>query len=303
MSLPHLLLVLIINMVWGLNFVAIAVAVEHFPPILANCLRFSVVLLLLAPFLKRVEGQMNILLSIAFIMGIVHFGTVFLAMAVAEDMAPIAIAAQTNVPFATLLAVIFLGERIGIWRTMGISLSFVGVVIIGFEPGGFSQIDAIALVLFSALSYAVVAILMRRIRGARPMNVQAFIALAAVPGSILLSAGIETGQLEALTQAPTIAWIAIIYSGIGASIIGHGGMYVLFQRYPVTTVAPFMLLAPVFAVIAAILFLDESLTPYDIIGGTITLLGVLIITLRTRNRQPIIVTEDPLGTKQEDTAS
>lgn len=303
MSLIHLLLVLAINMVWGLNFVAIAIAVEHFPPILANCLRFSVVLLLLAPFLRRVEGQMGILLSIALLLGVVHFGTVFLAMAVATDMAPIAIAAQTNVPFATLLAIIFLGERIGIWRIIGISLSFVGVVIIGFEPGGFNQIDAIALTLFSALSYAVVAILMRRIKGAGPMNVQAFVALAAVPGSILLSAGTETGQIEALTQAPTIAWIAIIYSGIGASIIGHGGMYVLFQRYPVTTVAPFMLLAPVFAVVAALLLLGESLSLYDIIGGIITLLGVLIITLRARNRQPIIATDALSGDEQKDTAS
>jgi len=83
MSGRHLLLILAISLLWGLNFVAIAKAVEGLPPLFANAMRFGVVLLVLLPFLKRVEGQMPILFGIAFLMGVVHFGAVFLAMALA----------------------------------------------------------------------------------------------------------------------------------------------------------------------------------------------------------------------------
>jgi len=288
MSGRHLLLILAISLLWGLNFVAIAKAVEGLPPLFANAMRFGVVLLVLLPFLKRVEGQMPILFGIAFLMGVVHFGAVFLAMALAIDIAPIAIAAQTNVPFATLLAVLVLGERIGIWRTAGISLSFVGVSVMGLKPGAVDgQVSALALVLFSAFAYAVAAILMRRIRHATPMTVQAWTALAAVPGSLLLSLAIERGQLAALANAPWESLAGVAYAAVAASIIGHGGMYYLLQRYPVSTVTPYFLLAPVFAVLAAMLLLDERLEGADLLGGMLTLAGVLVITLRQKRREPL----------------
>jgi len=287
MSPLHLLLALGINFLWGFNFVAIATALESLPPLLSNALRFSLVLLLLLPFLTRVRGQMGILLAIAFIMGVMHFGMIFLAMAVAIDIAPVAIAAQTNVPFATLLAVLILGERIGFWRVGGIALSFIGVLIMGLEPKGLDQINALALILFSALAYAVAAILMRRIRGASPMTVQAWTAATAVPGSLLLSAGLENGQIDALASAPWQAYGGIAYAALAASIVGHGGMYYLIQRYPVTVVAPYFLLAPLFAVISAVLILGERLGLQEIVGGALTLAGVFVITLRQKRRQPL----------------
>ncbi|WP_281301284.1 MULTISPECIES: DMT family transporter [unclassified Iodidimonas] len=284
MSLGHILFVLLITLLWGVNFAAIAVAVDHFPPLLANAIRFAMVLTVLFPFLKPVRGQMKILLSLACILGIFHFGSVFLAMAVSVDLAPVAIIAQTNVPFAVILAVIFLNERIGIWRISGIALSFAGVVVLGFEPGGTTTLTSIGLVLFSAFSYAVVAILMRRIKGAHPMTVQAWTALAAIPGSLFLSSLFEFGQAEALGTAPWQAYAAIAYSALGASILGHGGMNYLYQKYPVTLVSPFLLMAPVFAVLTAVLFLDEHLSISDLLGGAMTLLGVLIISLRARKK-------------------
>jgi len=287
MSAPHLLLMLAINLLWGMNFVAVAIAVEHIPAIFTNALRFSLVLLLLLPYLRRVPGQMGFLLAIAFIMGVAHFGSIFLAVGIAEDIAPIAVAAQTNVPLATLLAVLVLGERIGVWRSGGVVLSFIGVIVMGLEPSGLGQVDALALVLFSALAYAVAAILMRRIRGASPMTVQAWTALAAVPGSLLLSLGLEQGQLTALEAAPWTSLVGVVYTAVAASIIGHGGMYYLLQRYPVSTVTPFLLLAPLFAVLSAILILGERLEPQEIVGGLLTLAGVLVITLRQKRRRPL----------------
>jgi len=283
----HLLFALAINFIWGFNFIAVAAAVDSLPPVLSNAMRFAIVLIALAPFLRRVRGQMGALLAIAFIMGVMHFAMMFTAMAVAIDIAPLAIAAQTNIPFATLLAVLILGERIGLWRTAGIAVAFIGVVVMGLEPKGFGQINALALMLFAALAYGVAAILMRRLRGASPMTVQAWTAAAAVPGSLLLSAGLESGQIAALTNAPWQAYAGIAYAGIAASILGHGGMYYLIQRYPVSVVAPYFLLAPIFAVISAVLVLGERLELQELVGGALTLAGVLLITLRQRRRQPL----------------
>ncbi len=291
MRAPHLLLAVTITLLWGLNFVAVAYIVRDFPPILANALRFGVVLVVLLPFLKRVPGQMGILLAIAFLMGVVHFGSMFLAMAIATDISPIAIVAQVTVPLSTLLAVLVLGERIGLWRIAGLALSFSGVLIFGLDPAGMSQTNAVALIVFSALVYSIVAILMRRIRGAAPMTVQAWIAMAAVPGSLLLTLGLENGQMAALAAAPWQSYGLVVYSALAASIIGHGGVYYLYQRYPVSTVSPFLLLAPVWAVLAAVIVMGERLDWRDLLGGALTLAGVLIVTIRTRDPRLIETAE------------
>ena len=57
-------------------------------------------------------------------------------------------------------------------------------------------------------------------------------------------------------------------------------MYYLLQRYDVSVTAPLTLMAPIFGIMSGVLFWGDSLGIRFWIGGTITLLGVLIIGLR-----------------------
>ncbi len=274
----------VINFLWGLNFIAVKLAVEDLPPLLANALRFTVVLVLLLPWLKIVTGRMKDLLLVAFTLGFLHFGTVFVAMSLAEHISAVAIAAQLNVPFATLLAVLFLGEQVGWKRVAGIALSFAGVVLLGFDPRVFAYLDALALVVFSALVYAVAAILMRRLHAVRATTTQAWVAVAGVSGSALLSMMMESGQAAALAGADWVPFVAVVYSGVASSIIGHGGVNYLLRKYEVSVISPYLLLMPLFAIINGIVFLGETLTLRMVIGGALTLLGVAIVTLRNSRR-------------------
>jgi O-acetylserine/cysteine efflux transporter len=85
----------------------------------------------------------------------------------------------------------------------------------------------------------------------------------------------------------------VLFSAFGASLIGHGGIFYLLQRYPVAIVSPFLLLAPVFGVVFAVIFLHDTLTPQMILGGLITLAGISIITLRQKT-QPASALEEPI---------
>ena len=78
------------------------------------------------------------------------------------------------------------------------------------------------------------------------------------------------------------AWAAIAYTALGGSLLAHTGFYYLVQRYPVTSVAPLTVLSPVFSVIFGVTLLDDALTPRIVVGGLVTLLGVVIINLRER---------------------
>lgn len=284
MAPPHLALAVLVNAVWGLNFVAGKVAVSSFPAIFATGLRFLIVAVLLAPFLRLVPGQMRTIVLIAIFAGAIHFGMFFMGFDLASNVSVLAVVGQLNLPYATLIAVLFMGERIRWRRSLGIALAFGGVVGMAFDPAVFEEIEAVLLIAAAALSMAVAQNLMPRLKGVSPMNLQAWIALSSAPFLLLVSWPAESGQLAAMEQANWLAWMAIAYTAIGASVIGHGGMYYLINRYSVTLVAPMLVLAPIFGILFAVWLLGDELTLRVLACSAVTLVGVFIVAVREPDR-------------------
>lgn len=276
----HTLLALIIAIVWGLNFIAVKWAVDDFPPMMANTLRFVTVLAVLFPFLRIVPGKMKSLLVAAFTLGVAHFGLVFLGMALSGGVGAVAIASQLVVPFSTILAVILLKESVGWKRVAGIALSFAGVMVLGFDPIVFNYWTGLIAVIIGAFCYSLAAVMMRQLKEVRAATVQAWVGVAGVLGSLVISLTFENGHMQVLSDATPLAWAAVIYSGIGSSVIGHGGANYLFRKYEISVVSPYFLTVPLFAVLGAVMILDEVLSAKLMFGGLLTILGILIVTLR-----------------------
>ncbi len=282
----HLALVIVVNLVWGLNMIAAKIGVDHVPPVVLTGLRFAVLVVVLAPFLRWQKGRMPLLIIVCLTMGALHFALIWGGLAAADNVAGMAVAIQLAVPFATILSIMLLGETVAWRRWLGMSLAFVGVGVIAFDPAVIGQPLGLALVTAGAFIGALGVIGMKRLHGVGVMAMQAWLALISAPVLLLVSLLIEENQLEAIREAPAIVWVALLFSSLGASLFGHGSMYYLIQRYDVSLLAPFNLLATVFAVVAAVVFLGEPLTWRLALGGSITLLGVFIIAKRQAVRAP-----------------
>ena len=285
MTNKDLLLALIVNIFWAFNFVAAKYGLAHFPAFLFTALRFLLLLILLAPLLRPVPGHTRRLLLIGLVMGIGHFSLMFWGMSVSSDVSSIAIASQLYVPFSTLLAVLFLSETIRWRRTLGMVVAFLGVMVIGFDPAVLDNLVGLLLVAGAALAMAAANIFISQLRGqVKPLALQVWVALIAMPGLLILSLIFEQGQWQALRSAGLLEWSSVAYSTIGASVIGHGVLAYLLGRYPVSTVSPFMLLTPVFAVTFGVTIWGDQLTWQLLLGGGMTLVGVAIIALRSARK-------------------
>ena len=282
MKSSDLALALLANLAWAFNFIAAKIGVDHFPPLFFTGLRFAVVLLVLLPFLRIAKGQMKAVLRLGLLLGIGHFSLMFGGLAAAENVSSIAIIVQLYVPFSALLALVFLGEHIGWRRITGISLAFFGVVIIGFDPIVFNHLWALVLTTGAALVMAIASIMMRSLKGVGVFQLQAWIGLIATPGLFTLSWLFEEGQFAAVESATWTHYAAAIYTALGASIVGHGLIYYLLQRYPVSIVTPLTLISPIIAVFFGVTLLGDDLTWKLLLGGCATLAGVLIIALRSK---------------------
>jgi|TARA_R110002124_G_scaffold217817_3_gene383477 O-acetylserine/cysteine efflux transporter len=277
---------LMISAIWGFSFVASKVGLDHFPPLFFTALRFSLVAILLSPFLKIVKGRMKAIFWIAVTVGVFHFTFLYLGIYAAGGVTAVAITSQLIAPFSVILAVIVLKETIGWRRILGIIMAFSGVMFLGFDPVIFDQLEGVALVAFAGLFMAVGLILMRQIQNVGTMTMQAWIGAISFLPLMLISFTTETGQFDAVMSMGWEAGGALAFVVIVTTIIAHGGWYFLIQRYPISVLTPFGLLAPVFGVIFGVVLFSEPITIRFLIGGTITLVGVGIINMRTAKKNP-----------------
>ena len=136
------------------------------------------------------------------------------------------------------------------------------------------------------IAFGVGMILMRRIQGVSPMQLQAWIAAFSAPMLLVLSFTLEDGQMAALqTIDGPVIW-ALAFTVVMTTIIAHGSWFYLLQRYSVTTLTPYGLLAPVFGVGFGIFLYSEPLTTRFFLGCLVTMTGVAIINFRSSRKLP-----------------
>ena len=270
--------------VWGLNLVVTrwVVADAEVPPIFFAGVRFLGIALVLVPFLFPAPKQMVSLFLISMCMGAVHFALLFLGLANAEASA-VSVTGQLGVPFATILSVIFLGEKIHWRRGVGILLAFAGVMIIAFDPGSFSISFGLLYVVASALIGSAGGVMMKKMAPISALQLQAWLGLFSFAPLLAFSFLVESGQTAAFVDGGWLVWLATAFAVLGVSVFGHGAYYVLIKKYEISLLSPLTLMTPVWGVVLAVTLLGEPMTLRLIIGAIISLSGVFVIAIR-RNR-------------------
>ncbi len=292
MAPKHFGLVLLIALAWGSNFVVAKTGMESFAPLTFAFFRFAFLAILLIPFLQWQPGQMRTILAIAMFSGALHFALFFGGLAFAPASVS-AVVAQLNAPFALLVSIVFLGETVRWRRWFGMGLAFFGVVVLSFDPAVFNYIGGILLMAASALMYAFSQLFMKRLEDVGVWTLQAWIGLMSLPVLLLLSLAIELGEWSKMFGYGWLAWGAVLYTTLAGSIIGHGGVYYLLQRYDMSLIAPQLLLAPCVGILMSVWLLNEPFTARMVFGSMITLAGVGILALRQKAGQKITVPEVP----------
>ncbi len=278
----HLWQLAMINAIWGFNIVAVKLSADRFPPVFLTFLRFLIVGLAVWPWLRIRRGEMRWLLIAAICSGGLQFALMYAGVALSDNLSAVAIGGQLGVPFATLLSVMWLGERIHWRRWLGIGMSFSGVVLIGFSPEVFGAWPGLLLIVAAAFIGAVGLIAIKRVRDLEPLELQAWLAWGSLPLLLPLSLLLEDGQLASLGSAGVTGWSALLYSAVFASLVAHTSYFALIRRYPVSSVAPVTVLTPLFSVFFSVTLLGDALDARMLLGGLLTLSGVTVILTRER---------------------
>jgi O-acetylserine/cysteine efflux transporter len=285
-----------ICLVWALNLVVTRWAVTELaiPPLFFAFVRVSLLAIVLSPFLLPAPRQMGKMFLIAMGMAGIHFGLLFTGLATA-GAGVAAVIGQLGVPFTTILSIAVLGEQIGWKRSLGIIMSFVGVMIIAIDPAGFSLTVGILYLTGAAFVGAAANILMKQIEPMPAMRLQAWIGLFSFLPLLTWSLLTEENQTAPFMSGDWRVYAASLFAVGGVSIFAHGNFYRLLKKYEVTLISPLTLMTPVMGVILGVILLGEPMTVRLVVGAAVAIAGVGVISMRRNRRFPEAAVGDKIG--------
>ena len=287
MSLRDFGLITLICVIWGLNNVASKIVVSDLavPPLFYAAMRAAVILAVVAPWLFPIPKPAWRTIAVGMLMGGGSFALLFIGLLTATPSAA-AIVSQLGVPMVTLLSIVVLGERIRWRRGLGIVLTFAGVLVVMWQPDGFTASAGLMFVAGSALSGAVGAIMMKQMEGVEPLRFQAWVGCSTLVFCGLLSGLIEENQVGASLAAGMPFLALVLFSALCTSVFAHTAYYGLIQRYEANLVAPLTLMAPLFTIGFGVWLTHDPFGPRMALGAALALLGVLIIAVRPNRAMP-----------------
>jgi drug/metabolite transporter (DMT)-like permease len=281
-------LFLLLSVLWGLSFPAIAIGLDYLPPLLFAAVRYDVAaVLLLAVAGLRIDGWLpqgrN---DHAAILG----GGLFLVagnglLFVGQQTVPSGVAAiiQALVPIVTALwAFALLGERLSRIGTLGVAIGFLGTgLVVQPDPSNLLAGDTLGrlIIVCQSVSVALGGVLVQR---ARPtIDRIPLVGWSMLLGAVVLhTVSLAIGELPSAAAGSPVALGVVFYLGVFSTAVAFFIYFTILQEHGAFEAALVAYLVPVVATIVGVLFLDESIGAATLLGFGLVALGFVLLKRR-----------------------
>ncbi len=283
---------------WGTTYLAIRIGVRDFPPALFSGFRFLIAGIIMLGFAlyKKMDFPTNLkdlkrislvgLLLLCGGNGLVvwaeqwlHSGTVSLVIA--------------TVPLFIALIEIAMPNRVNIslrgWS--GLLIGFSGVLLLIYTDFSTTSFDlkGFAGVITAALMWSIGSIYSKTFKPSGSLSTQIGIQMAA-GGLAMTIFGLFSGQITGLSLTRAAVG-SLVYLIIFGSIVGYGCYIYVLQYWPAAKAGTYAYINPLVAVLLGALLLNEPITIFTILSGTLILTGVFFVQTSKITKENFITSE------------
>jgi O-acetylserine/cysteine efflux transporter len=284
------LLATILPVIWGFNFVVLSwglkpVDGKSVPPLLFAAIRFLLASLPLLVFVPRPKVPFVKVAVVGLFTLAGQYGLLYSSMSAGMPAGLASLVLQVQVPLTIVIALIVLREQPTSAQISGVLLAGAGLIVVGVGRGGHVPLGALMLCLAAGLSWAIGNVLTRALKVPGGLGLIVWSSLV-VPIPLLLLSLIVDGPNGVADGFAAFGWqaaLSSLYTVVLSTLAAFAIFNTLMARHPASSVVPWILLVPPVGIVSAWLILDEVPTLFELLGGAVVILGVLVAQ---RSRQP-----------------
>ena len=250
------------------------------PPILMASLRMLLVLIILIPFWRFRLPEKKFykpLIIFSISMGVLVYVFMNLSLYYSSIISPIILGSQLAIPFGILASAFILRENISRNKWLLIFISFVGILIIFFDPKLSENYLGLFFASLMALFFGLAQVYSRQLKDLPTSMINACTGIFGFSILMIVSIIIEGNFYNNIEQINMSSWILISYQAIIVSLCAHLLMFYLYKFYTVGQIFPFYSLFPIFGIILSYLTFGEVPTMLFILGGIIVISSVFLL--------------------------
>jgi drug/metabolite transporter (DMT)-like permease len=275
--------------IWGGTFVGGKIVVATLTPLMGSFARYVVacVALLVAAFvleggLPRLSGRQWLATFVLGLFGVFAYNLFFMGALAKLPASRAALIIALNPAITIAISSIALHERLGARRWLGVAVALLGVAIV-VSKGDLTSLASgsvgvgEALMFGAVTSWALYTVLGRKVLGG--LSPLAATNYAALWGTLMLglAAAPHFGDLHP-TQFDWRMVVSLLYLGVLGTAVAFVWYYMSVKKVGPSTTSIFNKLVPVFGVAISVLLLGEPLLVSMLVGGAVTIAGVLMVS-------------------------
>ena len=291
-KLKFVLIITILVVVWAFAFLFIKIGLKELSFVNLTIMRFLIVCLVLILILffqkKRFSKLHKKDIVPIFLLGffgviVYHLGLNYGEQFISPAAASLIIA---TVPVQIIiLSTIFLKEKIGLKKLIGVIIALCGVVVISIwgKAGASIHIEYISAVL--AVLIAAIMSALYTIAGKKLLTRYSALSLTTyvmLLGSLGLTPFIRGSLLDQISKMSMTGWFAVIFLGVFSTVVGYGLWYIVLKIKSASEISIYLYAIPVLSTIISYFMFKEKITFMFILGGFLVIAGLIIVNIRTK---------------------
>ncbi|MFK4425224.1 DMT family transporter [Bacillus sp. RC51] len=272
-------------LIWGTAFPGIRMGLEAYTPEHLTLLRLliaSLILLLFSLIYKlRLPDLKDI--PVIFIFGALGFTIYHIALNYGEqsvNAGPASLIISVTPILTAILASVFMNEKMKLNGWIGGVISLVGIAFLSLSQGDSIQLNSgVLLILLAAFSESLFFVFQKSYL--KKYGFLPFTIYTIWSGTVCMLIFLP-GIYQEIVAAPIEITLSVIYLGVFPTVLPYIALAYITSHAGASEATNSLYLTPVTACFIAWIWLDEVPTFVSIIGGIITILGVVIAHLTVK---------------------
>jgi len=263
---------------WGFNFSAIKLGAIQTDPILLTALRFTFAIFPAIFFVRRPPEAARYLIAYGLIFGLGVWGMMVWSINLGVSAGMAGLLMDMSIISSLVIGYFLLKEKITPNKVFGAALAVAGLLMSLVLTDGSVPLRALPLTMIAAFSWSLMALVVKK---SKTKHVFAFSVwgMLFAPLPLILFAYIFNGTqpfLDLPAQLNSQVWFSILFQAYPTTLLGYWVWNRLTIKYPLSTMAPFTLLTPIFGLIGSVIFYNESVTLIKLLSFALILGGLAV---------------------------